>query len=125
MNITYISRRHHSVYRPNRSRKHPVVETRTGYRQVDPVHRIKKKRRRRKTKSLAACNTQHHDSNSYDTGAHKTAYVICFAEQESIHGGNRSKPVLGNPNLRNENTSPSYVSKQLPNMLPCLGQAFW
>ena len=27
------------------SMKRPVVESRTGYRQVDPVHRIKKKKK--------------------------------------------------------------------------------
>jgi len=70
---------------------------------------------------LAACNPPHGDLNSYDIRAHKTAYVICFVEQESIRGSNRSKPVLGTPNLRNKNTSPSYVSKQLPSMFPMYG----
>jgi hypothetical protein len=80
--------------------QHPVVEARTGYRQADPVYRIKKSRKI--TKPLAAWNTPHQDLNSFDILAHKTAYVICLAEEESIRGDNRSKPVLGNPNLRKE-----------------------
>lgn len=69
---------------------------------------------------MATSDIPHHDRNRYDSRAHKTAYIICFSEQETICG-NWSKPVLGNPDLRNETRHHPTSASSCPACSPCLG----